>query len=130
MAFESCGTGKPYGPVFATGQYTYQVCLTDFMSPCHQTCVADYPHPCRCCALTASWERVAGDTVGALLNRTTKTISFTKNGLDLGVAFNNVNESLLFPSVGMRTPNEEVLLESLQSSILRVAHDMQMCATA
>lgn len=22
MAFESCGTGKPYGPVFATGQYT------------------------------------------------------------------------------------------------------------
>ena len=50
----------------------------------------------------------AGDIVGALLNRTTKTISFIKNGIDLGVAFSNVQEERLFPSVGMRTPDEEV----------------------
>lgn len=56
---------------------------------------------------------VAGDIVGALLNRTTKTISFTKNGIDLGIAFKNVQEDRLFPSVGMRTPNEEVCLELL-----------------
>lgn len=68
MAFESCGTGKPYGPVFATG-----------------------------------------DVVGALLNRTSKTISFVKNGIDLGVAFRNVDEEQLYPSVGLRTPDEEVL---------------------
>ena len=92
----------------------------------NQTCVAEYLKPCQCCALTASWEPDAGDTVGALLNRTTKTISFIKNGLDLGVAFNNVNESLLYPSVGMRTPNEEVCLESWPlSSILSLAYDMQ-----
>lgn len=71
----------------------------------------------------------AGDTVGALLNRTTRTISFIKNGLDLGVAFNNVNENLLYPSVGMRTPDEEVCLKSLQSCILSLAHDMRMCTT-
>lgn len=50
----------------------------------------------------------AGDIVGSLLNRATKTISFTKNGLDLGVAFTNVNEDVLYPSVGLRTPDEEV----------------------
>lgn len=46
--------------------------------------------------------------MGALLNRATKTISFTKNGLDLGVAFTSVNEDVLYPSVGLRTPDEEV----------------------
>lgn len=69
---------------------------------CHQ---ADCSWPC---ALTGVWKPDAGDTVGALLNRTSKTISFIKNGLDLGVAFNNVNETLLYPSVGLRTPGEEV----------------------
>ena len=80
-----------------------------------------------CYALTASSD--AGDTVGALLNRTTRTISFIKNGLDLGAAFNNVNESLLYPSVGMRTPEEEVCLKTLPSSILSLAYDMPMCKT-
>lgn len=60
---------------------------------------------------TSNMYDVAGDIVGALLNRTTKTISFTKNGIDLGIAFRNVQEDRLFPSVGMRTPNEEVCLE-------------------
>ena len=114
MAFESCGTGKPYGPVFATGQCT--------------CCVGDNGNPfcdaimCICCAVQVMFMLVcpvigatqvllnihAGDIVGALLNRATKTISFTKNGLDLGVAFTNVNEDLLYPSVGLRTPEEEV----------------------
>lgn len=50
----------------------------------------------------------SGDVVGALLNRATKTISFVKNGIDLGIAFRDVQEERLFPSVGMRTPDEEV----------------------
>ncbi len=48
--------------------------------------------------------------MGAMLNRTTKTISFVKNGLDLGVAFRNVDIERLYPSVGLRTPDEEVML--------------------
>lgn len=75
MAFESCGTGKPYGPVFATG-----------------------------------------DIVGAVLNRASRTISFIKNGLDLGVAFTNVDEDLLYPSIGLRTPDEEVVANFGSSS--------------
>lgn len=93
MAFQSCGTGKPYGPIFATG-----------------------------------------DVVGALLNRATKTISFVKNGIDLGVAFKNVDEERLYPSVGLRTPDEEVLanfggssfkcdISSLESDALQCIQD-------
>ena len=52
----------------------------------------------------------SGDVVGALLNRASKTISFVKNGIDLGIAFRDVQEERLFPSVGMRTPDEEVEL--------------------
>ena len=48
--------------------------------------------------------------MGALLNRASKTISFVKNGIDLGIAFRDVQEERLFPSVGMRTPDEEVHL--------------------
>ena len=44
-----------------------------------------------------------------LLNRVDHTISFTKNGMDLGVAFHDVREERLYPTVGMRTPDEEVL---------------------
>ena len=51
----------------------------------------------------------AGDVVGVLLNRVDHTISFTKNGMDLGVAFRDVREERLYPTVGMRTPDEEVL---------------------
>lgn len=46
--------------------------------------------------------------MGAVLNRASRTISFIKNGLDLGVAFTNVDEDLLYPSIGLRTPDEEV----------------------
>ena len=58
----------------------------------------------------------AGDVVGALLNRTTKTISFVKNGIDLGVAFRNVDEERLYPSVGLRTPDEEVTPQSMANA--------------
>ncbi len=54
--------------------------------------------------------------MGALLNRTTKTISFVKNGIDLGVAFTNVDEERLYPSVGLRTPDEEVTPQSMANA--------------
>ncbi len=50
----------------------------------------------------------AGDWIGVVLNRIEQTISFTKKGFELGVAFEGVSEDRLFPSVGFRTPDEEV----------------------
>ncbi|KAI8471590.1 MAG: hypothetical protein J3K34DRAFT_520411 [Monoraphidium minutum] len=49
-----------------------------------------------------------GDVIGALLDRAAATIRFFKNGADLGVAFRNVTEQRLFPTVGLRTQQEEV----------------------
>lgn len=47
--------------------------------------------------------------MGALWNRAERTISYTKNGIHLGVAFRDVSdEEVLFPSVGFRTKEEEV----------------------
>ena len=43
-----------------------------------------------------------------IFNRAERRIAYTKNGLDLGVAFVDVKEELLYPTVGMRTPDEEV----------------------
>ena len=65
--FNGRGTGRPYGPVFGTG-----------------------------------------DWIGIIFNRVERTISFTKKGYDLGVAFQNVPEDMLYPTVGFRTPDEEV----------------------
>ncbi|CAK0783650.1 hypothetical protein CVIRNUC_006849 [Coccomyxa viridis] len=50
-----------------------------------------------------------GDFVGACLNRADKTISYYKNGIDLGVAFHNVQEERLYPCIGMQTHDEEVI---------------------
>jgi hypothetical protein len=50
-----------------------------------------------------------GDVVGALLNRAERTISYFKNGIELGVAFERVAEERLFPCVGMQTQDEEVV---------------------
>ena len=47
-----------------------------------------------------------------IFNRAERRIAYTKNGLDLGVAFVDVKEELLYPTVGMRTPDEEVLMFS------------------
>ncbi|GMH45879.1 hypothetical protein BSKO_13842 [Bryopsis sp. KO-2023] len=50
-----------------------------------------------------------GDVVGALWNRAERTISYTKNGIGLGVAFERVSDdAVLFPTVGFRTKEEEV----------------------
>jgi Ran-binding protein 9/10 len=51
-----------------------------------------------------------GDWLGIILNRVERTISFTKKGYDLGVAFEDVSETWLYPAVGFRTPDEEVLV--------------------
>ncbi|MEW5304936.1 MAG: hypothetical protein WDW36_007510 [Sanguina aurantia] len=50
----------------------------------------------------------AGDTIGALFDRVERTISFYKNGVDMGVAFSNVADTCLYPVVGLNTRGEEV----------------------
>ena len=50
---------------------------------------------------------VPGDVIGALLNKAEQTISYYKNGIELGVAFHHVLEEKLFPCVGMQTQDEE-----------------------
>lgn len=59
-----------------------------------------------------------GDVIGALLNRAEHTISYFKNGIDLGTAFTDVSEDKLYPCVGMQTHEEEVTLSDLSSSKL------------
>ncbi|TPX63230.1 hypothetical protein SpCBS45565_g06791 [Spizellomyces sp. 'palustris'] len=54
-----------------------------------------------------------GDIIGCVINFLNKTVSFTKNGVWLGVAFKNVvdhgkSDGALYPSVGLRTPGEIV----------------------
>ena len=46
-------------------------------------------------------------------DRTEHNISYMKNGTDLGVAFDNVYEKLLYPAVGLRTPGEQVCIISV-----------------
>lgn len=43
-----------------------------------------------------------------LWNRIARTISFFKNGVSLGVAFSEVAEDRLYPTIGLRTTGEEV----------------------
>lgn len=50
----------------------------------------------------------AGDVIGCILNQMEHTISFTKNGVNLGVAFRDVKGLVLYPTVGLRTPGEKV----------------------
>ena len=54
--------------------------------------------------------------IGALLNRAEQTISYFKNGIDLGTAFTEVSEEKLYPCVGMQTHEEEVTLNDLAGS--------------
>ncbi|RKP20301.1 SPRY-domain-containing protein, partial [Rozella allomycis CSF55] len=46
-----------------------------------------------------------GDVVGCGINFINNTCFFTKNGVYLGIAFNNV-KGLFYPSIGLRTPGE------------------------
>ena len=67
------------------------------------------PNPSMCAPVCTLPHASAGDWIGVVLNRVERTISFTKKGFDLGVAFQGVPpEERLFPSVGFRTPDEEV----------------------
>ena len=52
---------------------------------------------------------ISGDYIGVIYNRVDRTIAFTKNGVHLGVAFRNVYEERLYPTV----PHLLVLQESL-----------------
>lgn len=49
-----------------------------------------------------------GDVIGALWNRMSGQITFFKNGVSLGVAFENVRSEKLYPTVGLRTTGEQV----------------------
>ncbi|PNW87923.1 hypothetical protein CHLRE_01g007150v5 [Chlamydomonas reinhardtii] len=52
-----------------------------------------------------------GDVIGVLYDRSSRTISYFKNGLPLGPAFPDVAESApLYPCVGLRTRGEEVVV--------------------
>jgi len=50
-----------------------------------------------------------GDTISCIWCQVNRTISFAKNGMDLGVAFRNVDEPQLYPTIGLRTRQEEVV---------------------
>jgi len=51
----------------------------------------------------------SGDVIGCLYNAAERSVSFFKNGYDLGVAFRDVSDSVpLFPTIGLRTPGEAV----------------------
>lgn len=43
----------------------------------------------------------AGDVIGVILDLETKTISFYRNGKDMGVAFSNVEGEAFYPAVSL-----------------------------
>lgn len=49
-----------------------------------------------------------GDVIGALWNRMCGQISFFKNGVSLGIAFEGVQTEKLYPTVGLRSTGERV----------------------
>lgn len=61
---------------------------------------------------------LSGDTIGVLYDRIERTISFSKNGHLLGIAFRDVAEDTLYPTVGFRTPDEEILANFGESSFV------------
>eukprot|EP01133_Synstelium_polycarpum_P016658 gene16658-19795_t len=56
---------------------------------------------------------VSGDVVGCGYDSSTKSLFFTKNGTYLGVAAKKVNLSGLFPTVGLQSSGESVIINFL-----------------
>ncbi|CAG8618421.1 11244_t:CDS:2, partial [Scutellospora calospora] len=49
-----------------------------------------------------------GDTIGCCINFVDNNVFYTKNGINLGIAFENKPNEDMFPIVGMRTRGESV----------------------
>ena len=90
--FPGRGNGTLYGPTFTKG---------NMFTGCR----------------SRSTFRTADDTIGCYWNRAERVIGYTKNGIHLGVAFKEVDEAILFPTVGFRTTNEEVCLSVRVSAV-------------
>jgi len=50
-----------------------------------------------------------GDVIGCCLNLVDNSCFYTKNGISIGTAFTELPSISLFPTVGLQTPNEELL---------------------
>ena len=49
------------------------------------------------------------DTIGCCINFMDMTVFYTKNGVNLGIAFRDIkNDHLYYPAIGLRTPGEVV----------------------
>lgn len=66
-----------------------------------------------------------GDVIGVLWNRIARTISFFKNGVSLGVAFSEVAEDRLYPTVGLRTTGEEIVANFGTESFVTDVEEIQ-----
>ncbi|CAG8798672.1 25505_t:CDS:2, partial [Racocetra persica] len=49
-----------------------------------------------------------GDVIGCCIDYNARTVFFTKNGINLGIAFNNIPLSRFYPMVGLRYPGQIV----------------------
>ncbi|VCU39631.1 BgtA-21027 [Blumeria graminis f. sp. tritici] len=68
----------------------------------------------------------ASDTIGCGINFRASTAFFTKNGVDLGVAFREV-KGKLYPSVGMKKPGEHIRVNFGQSPFIFDIDGMMKC---